>query len=264
MRVMATNAHIRTLIVDDEAPARSRIRQLIRDETDFEIIGECANGRDAVDTIKRDKPDLVFLDIQMPGISGIEVCQLVNESLTTPPLVLFVTAFDQFAIKAFEVHAIDYLLKPFDRGRFQKALNYAREQLRRSSRDGGAARLSNLLGDLSNAHKNHERLVFKQNGRVVFVRTETIDWIESDGNYVRMHVGETAHYFRDTLSGLEAQLPTGKFMRISRSTIVNLDRIKEMQPLFYGDYLVILQNGSKLNMSRTYRDRLEAILQRNQ
>jgi two-component system LytT family response regulator len=259
---MAADPQIRALIVDDEAPARSRIRQLLKDEVDFEVIGECANGREAIESIKRHQPDLVFLDIQMPGLSGIEVCREANAATERPPLMLFVTAYDQFALKAFEVHAIDYLLKPFDRDRFKKALGHARDQLRKTGRNGADSRLTALLSELNSTHRNKERLVFKQNGRVVFVRTETIDWVESDGNYVRMHTGEGAHHFRDTLSGLEAQLPADKFMRISRSILVNLDRIKEMQPLFYGDYLVILHTGTKLNMSRTYRDRLEAILQR--
>ena len=261
---MATDSQIRALIVDDESPARSRIRQLLRDEADFEIVGECANGREAIESIKSQKPDLVFLDVQMPGLSGIDVCHAISIESNPGPLLVFVTAYDQFAVKAFEVHAIDYLLKPFDRQRFKKALCHVRDQLQKMNRGAIDSRMAALLGEFNPPRRNHERLVFKENGRVVFVKTETIDWIESDGNYVRMHAGDAAHYFRDTLSGLEAQLPAGKFMRISRSTIVNLDRIKEMQPLFYGDYLVILQNGSKLNMSRTYRDRLEAILPRRE
>jgi two-component system LytT family response regulator len=262
MPSMASDSQIRALIVDDESPARSRIRQLLRDEADFKIIGECANGREAIETIKQQKPDVVFLDVQMPGLSGIDVCHAISADSNPPPLLVFVTAYDQFAVKAFEVHAIDYLLKPFDRERFKQALCHIRQQIQKLNQGGADSRLAALLGEFNTPQRNNERLVFKENGRVVFIKTDTIDWIESDGNYVRMHAGESAHYFRDTLSGLETQLPAGKFMRISRSTIVNLDRIKEMQPLFYGDYLVVLQNGSKLNMSRTYRDRLEAILPR--
>lgn len=258
---MASEAKIRTLIVDDEAPARTRIRQLLKDEPDFEIVAECANGRQAVEQIQQEKPDLVFLDVQMPRLSGLDVCQAAANA-GTMPLVIFVTAYDEFALKAFEVHAIDYLLKPFDRDRFRKALTHAREQLRRTRGSNTDARLLALLEDLKPGVKKADRLVYKYNGRVVFIRIETIDWAEADGNYVRLHAGNDSHYFRETLAGLEAQLPAQKFMRISRSIIVNLDRVKELQPVFYGDYVVVLHNGSRLNMSRNYRDRVEALLER--
>jgi two-component system LytT family response regulator len=253
---------IRTLIVDDEAHARGRIRQFLKDEPDFEIVGECANGRQAVEATQREKPDLVFLDVQMPRLNGFDVCEALAGEGKTMPLVIFVTAYDQYALKAFEVHAIDYLLKPFDRERFQKALAHAREQLRLATDAPMDNRLSALLEDLRPGFKKPDRLVFKVNGRVIFVRTDTIDWIEADGNYVRLYAGTDSHYLRETLVGLEAQLPADKFMRISRSAIVNLDRVKELQPLFYGDYTVILQNGTKLNMSRSFRDRLEKLLER--
>jgi len=261
---MASEARIRTVIVDDEAPARSRIRQLLRAEPDFEVIAECGNGREALETIRRDKPDLIFLDVQMPRLTGLDVCQAAASEGTEVPLVIFVTAYDEYALKAFELHAIDYLLKPFDRERFQKTLGHAREQLRRAKGAGSDPRITALLEDLRAGFKRPDRLVFKQNGKVIFLRTETIDWIEADGNYTRLHAGPDSHYLRETLAGLEAQLPADKFMRISRSVIVNLDRVKELQPLFYGDYAVILQNGSKLNLSRTYRTRLEALLERKQ
>jgi two-component system LytT family response regulator len=238
----------RVLIVDDEAPARVRLRQFLQSEPDLEIVGECVNGRQAIEAIQRDKPDLVFLDVQMPRVTGFDVC----EAVTPMPMVIFVTAFDQYALKAFEVHAIDYLLKPFDRDRFQKALNHARAHLRRDDQ-----RLAALLEDLRPGFKLPDRLVIKENGRVVFVRTTAIDWIEADGNYVRLHAGSDAHYFRETLAGLEAQLPVDKFVRISRSALVNLDRVKELVPKFAGDYSVILQNGAKLTLSRNFRGRLE-------
>ena len=251
---------IRTLIVDDEAPARSRIRRLLKDESDFEIAGECANGRQAVAAIQRLRPDLVFLDVQMPRLGGFEVCAALNGEAM--PLVVFVTAYDQYALQAFEVHAIDYLLKPFDRERFQKSLRHAREQLRRGDTESSEQRLTALLQDLSPGAKTLQRLAFKANGRVIFIRTEEIDWIEADGNYVNLHAAGALHHLRETISGLEAQLLAEHFMRISRSVIVNLDRIKELQPLFYGDYAVILQNNTRLAMSRNYRDRLEKWLAR--
>ena len=258
MSSAATN--IRVLIVDDEAPARTRLRQLLRDEPGVTVIAECATGRQALETIQKSAPDLVFLDVQMPGLSGLEVCESLIASGTPLPLLVFVTAHDQHALKAFEFHAADYLLKPFDRDRFAKAVNHARHQLRSGSKTAGRQELAPLLAALRLESQKGDRLVFKQNGRVVFIRIETIDWVESDGNYVRIHAGTASHHFRETLSALESQLPDAKFMRISRSTIVNLDRIKECQPMFYGDYVVILQNGSKLSMSRNYRDRLEALL----
>jgi two-component system LytT family response regulator len=259
---MATELKIRTIIVDDEAPARSRLRQLLKTENDFELVAECSHGKQAVDAISKEKPDLVFLDVQMPGLNGLDVCRVAAASTETFPLVIFVTAYDEYALKAFEVHAIDYLLKPFDRERFQKALGHAREQLRRTkSSPPTDSRILALLDDLKPAAKKPARLVFKQNGRVIFLRTENIDWAQADGNYVRVHAGSDSYYFRDTLASVQEQLPDDTFMRISRSVIVNLDRVKEMQPLFYGDYVVILQNGSRLNLSRNYRDRLEAILE---
>lgn len=259
---MASEAKIRALIVDDEAPARSRIRQLLRHESDFSIVGECANGGQAVEAIQKERPDLVFLDIQMPRLSGLEVCKAVAAAGVRLPLVIFVTAFDTYALNAFEVHAVDYLLKPFDQDRFRRALAHARTQLARSRQVDVQSRLAAVLQDLAPGSNKSERLVFKENGRIIFVRPENIDWIEADGNYVRLHTEEGAHYVRETLAGLESQLPPGKFMRISRSNIVNLDRVKELQPLFYGDYTVILHNGSRLSMSRSYRDRLESIVQK--
>jgi two-component system, LytTR family, response regulator len=259
---MAAEVRIRALIVDDEAPARSRIRQLLKNEAGFEIVADCSNGRQAVETIRRERPDLVFLDVQMPGLTGLEVCETLSADNVALPLVIFVTAYDQYALKAFDVHAIDYLLKPFDRERFQKALGHVREQLTRLKVGASDPRLNALLEDLRAGAKKTDRLVFKENGRVIFLQTQTIDWIEADGNYIRLHAGSESHYVRETLAGMEAQLPSDGFMRISRSLLVNLDRIKELQPLFYGDYVVILRDGSKLNMSRNYRDRLESILAR--
>ena len=251
---------IRTLIVDDEAPARARIRNLLKDESDFEIIGECANGRLAVATVQKQRPDLVFLDVQMPRLGGFEVCAAVAPEAM--PLVIFVTAYDHYALRAFEVHAIDYLLKPFDRERFQKSLAHAREQLRRGERGWPDPRLAALLENLKPHAKPADRLAFKANGRVIFVRVEEIDSIEADGNYVQLRLGSASHQVRETISGLESQLPPERFMRISRSVIVNLDRIKELQPMFYGDYTVILQNGTRLTLSRTFRDRVEKLLER--
>jgi len=259
---MAGEAKIRAVIVDDEAPARSRIRQLLKSETDFEVVADCSNGRQAVEVLGRERPDVAFLDVQMPGLSGLEVCEALAAARVPLPLVVFVTAFDEYALQAFDIHALDYLLKPFDRERFQKTLGRARDQIRRTRAGDTDARLSALLEGLKTPAKGADRLVFKENGRVIFLRSETIDWVEADGNYVRIHAGAESHYVRETLAALEAQLPNDNFLRISRSLLVNLDRVKELQPLFYGDYVVVLRDGSKLNMSRNYRVRLESILAR--
>jgi len=252
---------IRVLIVDDEAHARARLRHSLRDEPDFEIIGECANGREALEAVRRNRPDLMFLDIQMPRLTGFDVCTQLGIEGMPLPFIIFCTAYDQYALKAFEVHAIDYLLKPFDRERFTLALNHARAQITHAQPGSADQRLTELLNALKVGAKQSDRLVFKQDGRVILVPATTIDWLEADGNYVRIHCGSESHYVRETLAGLEAQLPADKFMRVSRSAIVNLDRIKEFQPLFYGDYAVILRTGTKLTLSRNYRDRLGKLLE---
>jgi two-component system, LytTR family, response regulator len=252
---------IRVIVADDEAPARARLRNLLKQEPDFILVAECANGRQAVELILREKPDLVLLDMQMPGLSGLEVCDALK-SAADMPLVIFVTAFDHYALKAFEVHAIDYLLKPFDGERFRETLRHARQRLRGARRPEADSHFAALLEQLRLGAKPADRLVFKKDGRVIFLRTELIDWIEADGNYVRLHAGSEAHYFRESLADLEAQLPSAQFLRISRSVIVNLDRVKELQPLFYGDYLVILHDDSRLNLSRKYRSRIEHLLAR--
>ncbi len=257
----APQTKIRVILADDEAPARARLRNLLKHEPDFDLVAECANGREAVEAIVREKPELVLLDMQMPGLTGLEVCEAIKSG-GDMPLVIFVTAFDQYALKAFEVHAIDYLLKPFDRERFQETLRHARERLGGSHRADVDSRFAALLEQLRLGAKPADRLVFKEEGRVVFLRTDQIDWAEADGNYVRVHAGTEAHYFRESLAAIEAQLPPSQFVRISRSVIVNLDRIKELQPLFYGDYVVILRDGSRLNLSRKFRTRLENLLAR--
>lgn len=250
---------IRVAVVDDESHARSRLRQLLKDAPEFELVAECTNGQEALDCIRESKPDLVFLDIQIPRLNGFQVCEALLAQAVPLPCIVFVTAFDEYAVKAFELHALDYLLKPFDRERFRRCLDriVAQFRTRPATVDPG---LQAVLQDIQQHRKVRDRLVFKQNGKVIFIRPESIDWIESDGNYVKVRAGSDSHHLRETLADIEAQLPPRHFMRISRSTIVNLNRVKEMQPLFYGDYAVILNDGSKLSMSRSYRDRLEALL----
>ena len=245
----------RTLIVDDELLARERVHQLLLQEPEIEIVGECSNGREAVGVIQEKRPDLIFLDVQMPELDGFGVLQAISSG--PMPVVVFVTAHDKFALRAFEFHAVDYLLKPFDRSRFQAALQRALEQVRQRQSGALDERLSNLLAGLQSPPKPPERLAVKSNGRVVFVRIEDIDWIEAADNYVDLHVGKQSHLLREKMSALESRLPPEKFVRISRSTIVNIERLKELQPLYHGTYAVILQDGTKLTLSRNYRDKLE-------
>jgi two-component system LytT family response regulator len=246
---------IRTLVVDDEPIARERILSLLQSENDVEVIGQCADGVQAVSAIQQQAPDLVFLDVQMPGCDGFGVIQ--NIGADRMPTVVFVTAYDEYALRAFEVHALDYLLKPFGKDRFQETLKHARESLERRRAGDLGRRLLALVHDLKPEQQRLDRLVVKSGGRVFFLRTEEIDWIEAAGNYVRLHLGEENHLFRETMNGMESRLDTRRFVRIHRSRIVNTERIKELQPWFNGEYVVILRNGTRLTLSRGYREKLQ-------
>jgi two-component system, LytTR family, response regulator len=247
----------RTLIVDDEALARDRLRQFLQSEREIQIVGECSDGRQAVEAIQKEQPDLVFLDIQMPELDGFAVLEALQTERM--PVIVFVTAFDKFALKAFEVHAVDYLLKPFDRERFQTALQRALERVKHRVEKDLGERQAAALAELKPPAKMPERLPVKSNGRVIFVRVEEIDWVEAAHNYIVLHVGKESHLLRETMNAFEERLSPEKFVRISRSTIVNIDRIKELQPLFYGEYNVTLHNGTKLTLSRRYRDKLQQL-----
>jgi two-component system LytT family response regulator len=245
---------IRTLIVDDEPLGRERIRTLLADDPEIEVTGECPDGRQAIADIERHKPDLVFLDVQMPEVDGFAVLDAIAGERM--PAIIFVTAYDRYAVQAFEVQALDYLLKSFDRERFQAALQRAKEEIRRSKEGFLNERLAGLLEDLQTKQKRLTRLVVKSAGRIVFLRVEEIDWVEAADNYVRVHAGRESHLLRETLQSLESRLSPGKFLRIHRSTLVNLDRIRELRPIFHGDYLVRLNDGTELTLSRNYREKL--------
>jgi two-component system LytT family response regulator len=245
----------RVLIADDEPLARERLKMLLDGQEGLEIVAECHDGPSAIEAIKRNRPDLVFLDVQMPGANGFEVVSaLGTEDL---PLFVFVTAFDKYALKAFDVHALDYLLKPFDRDRFLQALGRARQQLDGPSNGDLRRRLLALVRDLEPAPPRLERFVIKSGGRVFFVRADEIDWIEAAGNYVKLHVGNETHLFRETMNAVEAQLPRETFYRIHRCHIVNIERVKELQPWFNGEYVVFLRTGARLTLSRGYREKLQ-------
>jgi two-component system LytT family response regulator len=248
------------MVVDDEPMARERIVGLLQQEQDIELVGECADGQQAVSAIQAQHPDLVFLDVQMPACDGFGVIQQVGPDQM--PAVVFVTAYDEYALRAFEVHAIDYLLKPFGRDRFQQTLQHAREHLDRRRAGDLGRRLLALVQDLKPEPQMLDRLVVKSGGRVFFLRTDDIDWIEAAGNYVRLHLGDDAHLFRETMNNMEGRLDTRRFVRIHRSRIVNTDRIKELQPWFNGEYVVVLQNGTRLTLSRGYREKLQERLEK--
>jgi two-component system LytT family response regulator len=253
---------IRTLIVDDEPLARERLRTLLEQEADIQVVGECGDGQRAVQMITEQAPDLVFLDIQMPGLDGFGVLQSITDRPL--PAIIFVTAYDQYALQAFEVHALDYLLKPFTSRRFQKALQRARLDVKRETPSDTPhpveRRLLNLLDDLGGERRFTKRIVVKSSGRIHFVKVDEIDWVEAEGNYVRLHIGAHSHLLRETMKGMEQALDPEKFIRIHRSTIVNTERIRELQPLFHGEYAVLLYDGTRLVASRGPENRLRKML----
>ncbi len=249
---------IRAAIVDDEPLARRRIRNLLVEARDVDVIAECANGKEAIGSLEASAPDLLFLDIQMPEINGFDVLQAIGVGQV--PVVIFVTAYDQFALRAFEAHALDYLLKPFDDERFEAALQRARERIRQQQGGNLDVRLRALLEEVRGGNSYLQRLVVPMGHRSVFIRTEQIDWIEAERNYIRLHVGGRASLLRENLSRIEASLDPAKFCRIHRSTIVNIDRIQAVESLFRGEYLVVLHDGTKLTSGRSYRRNLHAIM----
>ncbi|MEX1276707.1 MAG: LytTR family DNA-binding domain-containing protein [Bacteroidota bacterium] len=249
---------IKTLVVDDEPLAREGIITLLQVARDFNVIGVCANGEEAIEAIEAKQPDVVFLDVQMPEIDGFQVLESLDPKRI--PTVIFVTAYDQYALRAFDIHAVDYLLKPVDAERFTQALDRARKRLESKRINGSDKHLKSLLEELKSKDRKLERLVVKTGGKIFFLRTEEIDWIEAAGDYVKIHINTTEHIIRERITELESKLDPSRFLRIHRSTIVNIDRIKEMQPMFYGDYVVILRNGTQLNLSRTYREKISKLM----
>jgi two-component system, LytTR family, response regulator len=248
---------VRALIVDDEPLARERIRALLAEEADVVVAGECANGDEAAAALRQRAADLVFLDVQMPGRNAFDVIRDVGPAHM--PAVVFVTAYDQYAIQAFEVHAVDYLLKPFGAERFRDALQRARARVRDRER---GSRLAPLLDELAARPAPPERLEVRSSARITFVRVDDVDYAEACGNYVLLHCGAERHLMRETMQALEARLDPRRFVRIHRSTVVNLDRVRELEPLFHGDFLVRLRDGTELTLSRTYRESVERVLGR--
>jgi two-component system LytT family response regulator len=240
------------IIVDDEEMARARLRRLLGDETDVDIVLECTTGREAVEAIVHHSPDLVFLDVEMPELTGFQVLESLPADRV--PTFVFVTAFNEYAIEAFAVDALDYLLKPFTAERFKQTMQRARERSRDRTTQG---MLAKAIRELGSPPRYAQRLTIRENGSIVFVRVDDIDYIESAANYVRVCVGKEQHRIRDRLSNLAERLDPARFARIHRTTIVNVDRIKEIQPWFSGDAVVILASGVKLRLSRGFRSGLD-------
>jgi len=239
---------IRALVVDDELLARRTIRRLVGKSAGVEIVGECGDGESAVRAIQESKPDLVFLDIQMPEMDGFRVLSKIG--VDQMPVTIFITAYDRFALRAFDANAIDYLLKPVGKARFDRALTRAKQRIAGKVDSGEVKRIISVLEQLATTQKYPNRMAIPQNGRIIFVATNNIDWIQAEGNYVRLHIGSREHELRETLTELGEKLNPAQFLRIHRSTIVNIERIKEIQAWFHGHHRVLLENGTELRMSR--------------
>ncbi len=273
-----SSAPLRILVVDDEPAARRGVKLLLDAVSHVEVIGEVGDGPEAVRQIEKLRPDIVFLDVQMPGCDGFEVIQRVGP--TAMPAVVFVTAYDEHALRAFDVSAVDYLLKPYEDARFHAALARAREEVRRRRTGDLGSRLERLIAAFERAPAPApaapaaavaapaaadaggltDRILIKSSGEIYFLKVEEIDWIEAEGDYMKFHAAGRAHLLRETMARLEARLDPRRFIRIHRSTIVNVDRVRKMSPAFAGEYAVILHDGTKLRLSRGYQDRLQELL----
>jgi two-component system, LytTR family, response regulator len=247
---------IRTVIIDDERLARQRIRRMLSDASGFEVAAEFENPEQGLAYLETNTADLLFLDVQMPGMDGFSLLEALPAERT--PVVIFVTAYDEYALRAFEIHALDYLLKPFDQSRFEKTINRARKQLAGDERYN--EKLLQLLTEFRQRNQEPARFAIKTPGRLYFVRQEDIDWMEAADNYVNLHAGTGTHLIRETMNALEQRLDAHRFLRIHRSTIVNADRIKELRPWFHGEYIVLLKDGTELTLSRTYREKILSLL----
>jgi len=250
---------IRVVVADDQPMARERLVSLLSAEPGVEVAGVASSGLEAVDCIRHQAPDLVFLDLQMPGMDGFGVIEAIG--VERMPATVFVTAFDEYAVRAFEVQALDYLLKPFGRQRFQSALARARRHLERERQGEMAGRLAELL-QMRRPGEGRERILVKSGGRVSFIEIDSIDWVEAEGNYVRLHAGDQVHLMRETMNGLVERIGAQQFFRIHRSRIVNVKKVKELLIAGGGDYQVVLVDGTKLGLSRLYRDALQEQLTR--
>lgn len=264
-----SSGRIRVVIADDEPAARRGVRLLVERDEALHVVGEASDGHETVELIRRQRPELVFLDVQMPGCDGFEALGMLETAMM--PAVVFVTAYDEHALRAFEVNAVDYLLKPYDDARFEAALQRAKGEVRRRRLDEVGTRLTQLLDYLQQSEARAaaereaaggaaERILVKSSGEIFFLKPEEIDWIEAEGDYMKFHVGGRSHLMRETMARLEARLDPKRFIRIHRSTIVNIDRLRKLSPSFAGEYAVVLHDGTKLKLSRGYHERIAALL----
>ncbi len=249
---------ISALIVDDEPMSRERIADLLQARGDVDILGECGNGREAVEAIRERRPDLVFMDVQMPEMGGFEAIETLDEEEL--PEIVFTTAYDKFALRAFEVHAVDYLLKPFDRDRFCSAVEAARGRIEARAHKAVSSQVSTLLAELKSRGSGPAKIAVKTDGRIVLVEIDEIQWIEAANNYAALHTKDKTHLVRETMTRLGERLPEDAFVRINRSAIVNLAAVKELRPSFHGEYTVVLKDGTRQKLSRTHRDKLDRLL----
>lgn len=250
---------IRCLVVDNEPVERDRIVSLLDPIPDAEVVGECETGSQAIQAIAEDRPDLVFLDVQLPDIDGFGVIEAIHADAA--PAVVFVTAYEEYAFKAFEVRACDYLLKPFDAERFGTAFRHVAERIRADRAVDAHARLTHLLDRFERGRLRHQNLPIRTRGRVYFLDIDEIDWIEAADNYVKVHAHGAVHVTRQTLRHMEESLASRGFVRIHRSTIVNIARLQEIQPWFGGEYVVLLRDGTRVTSSRAYRSRIQALME---
>jgi two-component system, LytTR family, response regulator len=254
---------LKVVVADDEPIGRHRLVRLLQTEAETDVVAACADGAEAVDAIRIHTPDVILLDIQMPHLDGFEVVAALGGA--PHPAIIFVTAHDQYAVRAFEVNAFDYLLKPVDRDRLREAIGRAISRAAREPQGSPTGRILALLEELSarDRVRARDRLVVRTPERAIFLRTETIDWIEAAGKFVHLHVGRVVHALRESMAELEQELDPARFLRISRSAIVNLDRIQEVQPWFQGDYVLILSDGTRLTSTRGYRENMRRLLGRS-
>ena len=250
---------IRCVIVDDEPHARQLLRSFLSAHSDMEVVAEYGDGIAAVDGLRASRPDVAFLDIQMPELDGFGVVEVLGANAL--PLIVFVTAFDQHAVRAFDVNAVDYILKPFDQDRLDASVARLRARLAQGDPVGEGKRLMSTLDTMRQQARRYDRLVIRIGDRTFIQRVDEIDWIEADAKFVRIHVGSRDHVMRESMGRLEARLDPARFIRVSRSAIVNIDRISEIRPWFKGEYILMMQNGAKVTTTRSYRSSLTSILQ---
>lgn len=257
---MTGMARLRVFITDDEAPARKKLLRFLADEPDVSVVGEAGNGLDAVRDIRETRPDLLFLDVQMPEMDGFEVIRALKNDV--PPRVVFVTAHDEYAIQALEVHAFGYLLKPFDQPRFRKVLADVRDRARADADGNAVARMQELLRQLQRQSAPQPKLLVEDNDRGILLSLNTVDWVEADRNYLYLHVGDRRYEVRGTIESLEEKLDRDRFLRLNRSSLVRIDFIREFQKWTHGEYRVILQSGKTLSWTRRYLDHHPELLRK--